>query len=89
MAIYFSIRSCQPFADISMERLDGYESVGTVTADGQIVGLRIEDPREIVRLDEIIEKLGLTDPDAIWERLRADNDVLLGRRQATWGGQGA
>lgn len=88
MAIYFSIRACQPFADISMEDVAGYDSVATVIADGQIVGLRIENPREVVRLDEIIEKLDL-DPDSIWGRLRADNDVLLGRRQATWGGQGA
>lgn len=88
MAIYFSIHACQPFADIGMDNVEGYDSVSIVTADGQIVGLRIENPREVVRLDEIIEKLGL-DPDAIWNRLRADNDVLLGRRQATWGGGGA
>jgi hypothetical protein len=25
----------------------------------------------------------------MWSRLRADDDVLLGRRQATWGGGGA
>jgi len=88
LAIYFSIRACQPFADIDMQSVDGFDSVATVTADGQIVGLRIEDPREVMRLDDIIEKLEL-DADSIWNRLRADNDVLNARRQATWGGGGA
>ncbi len=88
MAIYFSIGFCQPFAKMSTERVEGFESVEIVSADGDIVGVRIEDPREILRLDELITKLDL-DPERVWTRLRADEDVLLGRRQATWGGGGA
>ncbi len=88
MAIYFSIGFCQPFAKMATEQVQGFESVETVSADGEIVGVRIENPRELLRLDELIATLNL-DPDKVWQRLRADEDVLLGRRQATWGGGGA
>ncbi len=88
MAIYFSIGFCQPFAKMSTERVAGFESVEIVSADGDIVGVRIEDPREILRLDELIKTLNL-DADRMWSRIRADDDVLIGRRQATWGGGGA
>ena len=88
MAIYFSIGFCQPFAKMSTEPVDGFDSVETVSADGEIVGDRMENPREIVRLDELIATLNL-DPDRVWPRLRADDDVLVNRRQATWGGGGA
>lgn len=88
MAIYFSIGFCQPFAKMATEQVEGFESVETVSADGEIVGVRIENPRELLRLDELIATLNL-DPDKVWQRLRADEDVLLGRRQATWGGGGA
>lgn len=88
LAIYFSIGFCQPFAKMSTERVDGFESVETVIADGEIVGVRIENPREIARLDDLVEVLHL-DPERVWSRLRADEDVLNNRRQATWGGGGA
>lgn len=88
MAIYFSIGFCQPFAKMATERVEGFQSVETVIADGDIVGVRFDDPREIVRLDELIETLNL-DADRVWSRLRADDDVLNNRRQATWGGGGA
>lgn len=88
MAIYFSIGFCQPFAKMATEQVEGFESVETVSADGEIVGVRMENPRELLRLDELIATLNL-DPDKVWQRLRADEDVLLGRRQATWGGGGA
>ena len=88
MAIYFSIGYCQPFAKMATEAVGGFDSVEIVTADGEIVGIRIDNPREVVRLDELIEQLNL-DPDRIWSRLRADDDVLNNRRQATWGGGGA
>lgn len=88
MAIYFSIGFCQPFAKMATERVDGFESVETVSADGEIVGVRIDNPREVLRLEELIATLNLN-PDKMWSRLRADDDVLLGRRQATWGGGGA
>jgi hypothetical protein len=88
LAIYFSIGFCQPFAKMETERVEGFESVETVSADGEIVGMRIDNPREVLRLDELIATLNLN-PDKVWPRLRADEDVLLGRRQATWGGGGA
>lgn len=88
MAIYFSIGFCQPFATMSTEDVEGFESVHIVSADGDIVGVRIDNPREVLRLDELITTLNL-DPEKMWSRLRADDDVLLGRRQATWGGGGA
>jgi hypothetical protein len=59
-----------------------------VTADGDVVGIRLDNPREVLRLDELIQTLNL-DPERIWSRLRADDDVLNSRRQATWGGGGA
>lgn len=88
LAIYFSIGYCQPFAKMGTETVEGFESVEIVTADGDIVGVRLDDPREVVRLDELITTLNL-DPDKMWSRLRADDDVLNSRRQATWGGGGA
>ena len=88
MAIYFSIGYCQPFAKMSTDEVAGFESVEIVMADGEIVGVRIEDPREVLRLDELIALLNL-DPERVWSRLRADDDVLNSRRQATWGGGGA
>jgi hypothetical protein len=88
VAIYFSIGFCQPFAKMATEQVEGFERVETVLADGEIVGVRLDDPREVVRLDELIKTLNL-DPDRMWSRLRADDDVLVNRRQATWGGGGA
>lgn len=88
MAIYFSIGVCQPFAKMETAKVDGFTSVETVSADGAIVGVRIDDPREVLRLDDLIRELNL-DPDKMWSRLRADDDVLNSRRQATWGGGGA
>ncbi len=88
MAIYFSIGTCQPFAKMATAPVDGFDSVSMVTADGDVVGVRLDDPREILRLDDIIKHLNL-DPERIWSRLRADDDVLNSRRQATWGGGGA
>lgn len=88
MAIYFSIGTCQPFAKMETSPVDGFEAVSMVTADGDVVGIRLDNPREILRLDELIETLNLN-PERIWSRLRADDDVLNSRRQATWGGGGA
>ncbi len=88
MAIYFSIGHCQPFAKMETAKLDGFDSVETVSADGTVVGVRMENPRELLRLDDIITALNL-DADRMWSRVRADDDVLNSRRQATWGGGGA
>ena len=86
MSIYFSLGIVQPFADMDVEKLE--DGVQVVRGDGKIVGLRLEEPKLVLRLPELIERLDL-DPDRVWGRLKADDDVLLGRRAATWGGGGA
>lgn len=85
-AIYFSLAYVQPFADMSTESVE--EGVTLVRGDGTIVGLRLDEARLVLRLPEIIERLDL-DADKVWNRLRADADVLVGSRAATWGGGGA
>ena len=84
-AIYFSLGHVQPFADMATEVVE--EGVTLVRGDGKVVGLHLDDPRLVLRLPELIERLGL-DPERVWSRLRGDADVL-GSRSATWGGGGA
>jgi hypothetical protein len=87
-AIYFRLGNVQPFADMSAERPE--EGVTLVKGDGKLVGLRLDDPRMVRDLSSILERLGLAELDErIWNRLRADDDVMLGARAATWGGGGA
>jgi len=88
MAIYFQLGLVQPFADMSAEAVEGFEGVTVVRGDGKIVGLRLAEPQTVLRLPDIIERLGL-DPERVWARLHADDDVMLGRRAAVWGGGGA
>jgi hypothetical protein len=85
-AIYFRLGNVQPFADMSAETVE--DGVIIVKGDGKVVGLRLEDPRKVIELDGIIERQGL-DPDRVWPRLRADEDVMASARAATWGGGGA
>ena len=85
-AIYFSLGYVQPFADMDTEEIE--PGVVVVRGDGKVVGLRLEDPRTVLELPRLIDRLGL-DADRVWDRLRGDTDVLLGRREATWGGGGA
>jgi hypothetical protein len=82
--IYFSLGHVQPFADMETEAVE--EGVTIVRGDGKVVGLRLADPRLVLKLPELIDRLGL-DAERVWERLRADADVLVGAR-ATWGGGG-
>jgi hypothetical protein len=82
-AIYLSLGHVQPFAEMATEVVE--EGVILVRGDGKVVGLRLEDPRLVVKLPELIERLGL-DPERVWARLRGDADVVLGSRTATWGG---
>jgi hypothetical protein len=84
--IYFTLGHVQPFADMSTEAVE--EGVTLVRGDGKVVGLRLEDPRSVVRLPELIERLGL-DEERVWSRLRGDVDVVASSRAATWGGGGA
>ena len=84
--IYFTLGHVQPFADMSAEAVE--EGVTLVRGDGKVVGLRLEDPRSVVRLPGLIERLGL-DEERVWSRLRGDVDVVASSRAATWGGGGA
>src|SRR5262245_17329825 len=85
-AIYFSLGFVQPFADMETEAVE--PGIVVVRGDGKIVGLRLDDPRSVLELPRLIDRLGL-DAERVWSRLRGDADVLLGRREATWGGGGA
>jgi hypothetical protein len=85
-AIYLSLGHVQPFADMATEAVE--EGVTIVRGDGIVVGLHLEDPRLVLKLPELIERLDL-DAERVWSRLRGDADVLLGARAATWGGGGA
>ena len=86
-AIYFQLGLVQPFADMSAEAMPGQEGVTLVKGDGKLVGLRLGEPQLVMKLPEIIAELGL-DADRVWHKLRADDDVMLGRRAAVWGGGG-
>jgi hypothetical protein len=85
-AIYFRLGNVQPFADMTADRPE--EGVTVVRGDGKIVGLRLDEPKMVLDLPGIIERTGV-DGDQVWSRLRADDDVMLGSRAATWGGGGA
>ena len=85
-AIYFRLGNVQPFADMSADRVE--EGVTLIKGDGKIVGLRLDDPKRVLDLPGILERLEI-DPERVWSRLRADDDVMLGARAATWGGGGA
>lgn len=85
-AIYFRLGNVQPFADMTAERVE--QGVTVVRGDGKIVGLRLDEPKMVLDLPGIIERVGV-DEDLVWSRLRADDDVMLGSRAATWGGGGA
>ena len=86
-AIYFQLGLVQPFAKMTAEPLEGRDGVTLVKGDDKLVGLRLAEPKMVMHLSEIIEELGL-DPDRVWNRLRADDDVMLGRRAQTGGGWG-
>ena len=85
-AIYFRLGNVQPFADMSADRVE--EGVTLIKGDGKIVGLRLDEPKMVLQLPGILERLGI-EPERVWSRLRADDDVMLGARAATWGGGGA
>ena len=91
--IYFTLGLVQPFADLpgvwhEIPPATVEEGVMLVRCDGKVVGLRLEDPRLVLKLPELIDRLGL-DAERVWSRLRADADVVASSRAATWGGGGA
>ncbi len=86
-AIYFSLKNIQPFADMRSDDMEGEPGVKLLYADGDLCGLRLDEPQMVRQLDGIIEKLGI-EPDLVWRRLRADTDYLTGRRSSTWGRTG-
>jgi hypothetical protein len=85
-AIYFRLGNVQPFAKMTADVVE--EGVTIVRGDGKIVGLRIADPKMVLDLPGILERVEI-EPERVWARLRADDDVMLGARAATWGGGGA
>ena len=76
MPLYLSVSSVQPFAKIAIENVDDEPGVTLVMGDGKIVGLRLSETADVVRLPELIEKFGL-DPERVWSRLRGDEDFTL------------
>lgn len=85
MAIYLSFRAVQPFAKIEREDLSDPEGVSLVKGDGQVVGIHLRDNDQVLLLPRLIEEYALP-AQAVWSRLRGDDDVSLGRR-AVHGGQ--
>jgi hypothetical protein len=79
VAIYLSFRAVQPFAKIETEQLDDPAGVTLVRGDGVVVGIRFPENELILRLPELIERYDLP-AQAVWSRLRGDDDVMLGRR---------
>lgn len=85
--IYFSIRTIQPFADMSTQPLEGVEGVDVTIADGHVVGMRLNDVRMLGRLDEICETAGI-EAESCWRRVRGDADVINSRRAESAHGGG-
>ncbi len=79
-AMYFSLRTVQPFADMSLRPVDGEEGVELTIADGQVVGMLLPDVRMLQRLEEICEKAGV-DPYECWRRVKGDVDISITVRE--------
>ena len=74
--MYFSLRTVQPFADMSLRPVEGEEGVELTIADGQVVGMLLPDVRMLKRLEEICEKAGV-DPYECWRRVQGDVDLSM------------
>ena len=74
--MYFSLRTVQPFADMSLRPVEGEEGVELTIADGQVVGMLLPDVRMLKRLEEICEKAGV-DPYECWRRVQGDVDLSI------------
>lgn len=77
MSIYLSIRPVQPFADIDSEVIE--DDIKIVRADGKVVGIRLPENDMVLRLPDLIERFEI-EPHLVWNRLRGDDDIELGRR---------
>lgn len=77
MSIYLSIRPVQPFADIDSEVIE--DDIKIVRADGRVVGIRLPENDMVLRLPDLIERFEI-EPHLVWNRLRGDDDIELGRR---------
>ena len=84
MPIYLSVGAVQPFADITTETIDDEPGVMLVRGDGKIVGIRLEETSDVVRLPGLITKLDL-DPERVWSRVHGDDDLTLVRGGAKRG----
>jgi hypothetical protein len=78
--MYFSLRTTQPFAEMSLREVEGEEGVSLTIADGIVVGMFLPDVRLITRLDEICAKAGV-DPAECWKRVRGDVDLSIKIRE--------
>jgi AMMECR1 domain-containing protein len=78
--MYFSLRTTQPFAEMSLRDVDGEEGVRLTIADGVVVGLFLPDVRMLQRLEAICEKAGI-DPYECWRRVRGDVDLSVKIRE--------
>ncbi len=78
--MYFSLRTIQPFADMSLRAVEGEDGVRLTIADGVVVGMLLPDVRMLGRLDEICGKAGV-DPYECWRRVRGDVDLSVRIRE--------
>jgi hypothetical protein len=81
MPLYLSVGAVQPFADVTTEAPDDEPGVVVVRGDGKIVGIRLAETSDVVRLPGLIEKFGLN-PERVWSRLHGDDDLTLLRSSA-------
>ncbi len=78
--MYFSLRTVQPFAKMSLQPVEGEDGVELTIADGEVVGMLLPDVRMLKRLEEICEKAGV-DSYECWRRVRGDVDLSIKIRE--------
>ncbi len=75
-AMYFSLRTVQPFAKMELRTVEGEPGVNLTIADGVVVGMLLPDVRMLNRLEEICGKAGV-DVAECWRRVRGDVDLSV------------
>ncbi len=75
-AMYFSLRTVQPFAQMELRTVEGEPGVSLTIADGVVVGMLLPDVRMLKRLEEICDKAGV-DVAECWRRVRGDVDLSV------------